>query len=73
MADKLIVMPVRGRGGAPQVLHGLKPGQTAVFNMDEFRISYIRTLACTMGLELNIKFSTRTIRQERKIEVTRIA
>lgn len=71
MAKKIIAEAVRG--GAPKVLRLLEVGDTAVFNIGQFKAQYIRSLACNTGLDNNVSFATKTYRDQRTIEVTRTA
>lgn len=57
--------------GIKTVLEGLDVGQSITYPI--VRLLSVKVTASNVGLVMNRKYSTKVLRQERKVEVTRIS
>lgn len=57
--------------GIKPVLEGMDVGQSITYPI--VRLLSVKATASNVGLVMNRKYSTKVLRQERKVEVTRIS
>lgn len=57
--------------GIKTVLEGMDVGQSITYPI--VRLLSVKVTASNVGLVMNRKYSTKVLRQERKVEVTRIS